>query len=340
MSNIQADLQLGLKAETTFGTGVTVDAFYEPTEESLKKMVVTKQGAGLRVGNPSARSDRRVIVKTDVSGDFTVEVLTKTMGKLMKAAFGQGTSTQITGAAYQQVFTPVATDYLPSYTIQKGVPLLGGGVISPHTFVGMVCSGFDFEQGAEDIPTITMHWVGKDMATATSLASPSYVSGSALQAFPGVSITVGGSVTPPDTTTLASGGTAVSNVRDFSFSFSNNLDSNGWNFGSSGTRSRVPAIGIREITGSFTAEFDAVTLRDAYLAQTGVPIVVTLATSTAITGSHYPTFQLYLPEVKLDGEIPVANAGDVITQSVDFTVLYDGTNQPAQVCIVTAETAI
>lgn len=340
MSSIQADLQFGLKKETTYKTGVTVDAFFEPTEESIKKVLTTKQGAGLRVGNPTGRSARRVVVKTDVSGDATFEVLSKSMGKLMEAAFGSATSTQISGAAYQQVFTPVPTDYLPSYTIQKGVPLLGGGVISPHTFVGMTCSGFDFSQSAEDIGMITTHWVGADMATATSLASPSYPSGTVLLGFTNAAITIGGTVTPPTTTALATGGTAVSNVRDFTFTYDNNLDTNGWNFGSTGTRSRPPAVGLRAITGSFTAEFDAVTLRDAYLAQTGVPIVVTLTGTTAIAGSNYPTFQLYLPEVKLDGEVPSANAGDVITQSIDFTVLYDGTNLPAQVVIVTAETAV
>jgi len=340
MSNIQADLQLGLKVESSYGTGVTVDAFYEPTEVTLKKQVITKQGAGLRVGNATGRSDRRAVVKTDVGGDITVEVLDKTMGKLIKAAMGSSSSTNIAGSAYQQVFTIVGTDYLPSYTIQEGIPLLGGGVISPHTFVGMTCSGFEFSQSPEDIPMLTTHWVGKDMATATSLASPSYVSGSKLHSFPGVAITVGGSVTPPTTTAIATGGTAVTNVRDFSFAFDNNLDTNGWNFGSSGTRSRPPAVGLRAITGSFTAEFDAVTLRDAYLAQTGVPIVVTLTGPTAISGSDFPVFQLYLPEVKLDGEIPASNGGDVITQSIDFTVLYDGTNNPAQVVIVTAETAV
>lgn len=340
MASIQADVQLMLKKETTYGTGVTVDSGYEPISETLKKTVDIAQGAGLRVANPSARSDRRLVVGGTVEGDIVFEVLTKSVGKIMEAALGSGTSTQITGAAYQQVFTVTASDYLPSYTIQVGLPLLGGGSISPQTFTGMQCSGFDFAQDAAGIAQITTRWVGQDMATGTALASVSYPSGTRLLGFANAAITVGGSVTAATTTDLATGGTAVSNVRDFRLTYENNLDTNGKNLGGAGLRSRAAAKGLSTITGSFTAEFDATTLRAAYLAQTGLAIVVTLTDGTAITGSHYPAFQIHLPEVKLDGEVPAANAGDVITQTVDFTALYDGSNSPIRVAIVTEETAI
>ena len=338
---IQADAQLGLVKESTYGTPVTVANFYELVDESLDWSPTFAQGAGLRVGNRAPRADRRTLVKQEVGGDFTVEVISKSLGKLFEAATTQaGVSTLIAGSAYQQNFTVTSTDYLNSYTIQKGIPPLGGGASNPHTFNGMVCSGFEFTQGNGAIPTVKFSWMGKGYDTSTSLAVASYPTTTQISSFTGATLTVGGSVTAATTTALATGGTASVDVREFSLKFDNNLDTNGFNLGGGGSRSRKPAVGLRTITGSMTAEWDAVTLRDLYLNQTDTPLVYTVAGSTLISGSAFPTVQFHLPDVRFEGEIPKANAGDVITQKIDFTVLDNGTLSPMIVSIVTAETTI
>jgi hypothetical protein len=340
-SSIQADVQLGYVKESGYGTPGTVSSFVEPIEEDLAWSPTFSQGAGLRVGNRAPRADRRALVKQEVGGSFTLDVLTKGLGKLIEAAMtSAGVSTSIAGSAYQQNFTITSTDYLNSYTIQKGVPLLGGGALSPHTFNGMVCSGFEFTQPNGDLPTIKFNWSGKGYDTSTSLASPSYIASTTVQSFTGASLTVGGSVTAATTTALATGGTAAANVREFSLKFDNNLDTNGFNLGGGGSRSRQPAVGLRTITGSMTAEWDATTFRDIFLNQTDTAIVYTLLGSTAISGSDYPALQFHIPLARFEGEIPKSNAGDVITQSIDFTVLDNGTLSPLIVSIVTAETAI
>lgn len=340
----QLDAQIGYKKETTFGTPVTVDTFVEFIAEDLDYNVEWAQGAGMRVGQRLDYSDRRVKVKEDASGSFTVELQTKGLGKLIEAALGgTGTSTQIAAsAAYQQLFTPTTTDYLSSYTIQKGIPPLGGGSTNPMTFDGMVCSGFELT-GNNGIPTLKFNWIGRSLATGTSLATASYASGVKELAFVHGSVTIGGTVTVPTTTALGSSdATTSANVPDFNLTYNNGLDPNGFNYGGAGKRVRKPALGKRKVEGSLTVEYDSNTLRDAWLAGTDLGLVMTFTdASVAIAGSNYPTFQITIPVIKLNGELPKVNGGDVVRQTVPFEG-SDGRSatHPFYVAIVTAETAI
>jgi len=337
----QMDYQLGFKKESTYGTAVVVDSFVEPTEADFQWVPEFAQGQGMRVGQRIAYADRRVKVKEEVSGSFTVEARTKGAGKLVEAVLGgTGTSTLISGTSYQQLFTPTTTDSLSSYTFQAGVPPVGGGTTLPETFAGMLFEGFEFTAGNASIPEFKFDCRGKSVTTATALATASYATDT-LFSFSNVTVTIGGVVTVPTTTAIATGGTSTSNVSDFSLSYSNSLDTGGFNFGSSGAKSRASALGGRTITGSITAEFDAVTLRDAYLNQTDLAMVVTLTGATAISGANYPVIQFTMPNIRLEGELPNPAGGDIITQSIDFTVL-DGrvAAHPFYVAIVTAETAI
>lgn len=339
----QWDAQIMYKKETTYTTPVTPDVAVEFIAEDLDQTITWAQGASLRVGQRTDYSDRRVKVKEESGGSFTIELMSKGNGKLVEAALGgTGTSTLIAGSAYQQLFTPTTTDYLSSYTIQKGVPPLGGGATNPMTFDGMVCSGFELAGVQAGIPTLKFNWMGRSLVTATALATASYPSSNEEMSFIHGAVTIGGTITVPTTTVLGSSNAATSaNVRDFTLTYDNGLDTNGFNFGGAGKRSRRPALGKRKITGSLTVEYDSNTLRDAWIAGTELGLVLTFQTTTLISGSSYPTFQITIPVIKLDGELPKVNGGDVVTQTVPFTVL-DGRSatHPFYVAIVTAETAI
>ena len=64
----QLDCSIGLKEETVYGTGVTVDQWLEHTEESLDANLTFAQGEGMRVGSRVARADRRVLTKKEFGG--------------------------------------------------------------------------------------------------------------------------------------------------------------------------------------------------------------------------------------------------------------------------------
>ncbi|MDM4761884.1 phage tail tube protein [Galbitalea sp. SE-J8] len=340
----QQDVQIGIKKETTYGTAAVVDTFFEFTEEDLAANLEFAQGQGMRYGKRVARADRRRLQAAKPGGSFTTEVVTKGIGKLVEAAFGVGTSTAVptqTGA-YQQLFTLTATDPLPSYTIQEGIPPLGGGAAQPQTFKGMVCSGFDLTLNNLGLVTIKWNWVGQDVDTSTVLASASYATGVDIFTFVDAAITVGGTVTVPTATALATGGTQVATIRDLNLTLDNGLDQNGYNIGAGGKRGRKPALGLRAIAGTLTAEYSDNTLRDAYMNQSDIALVLTLKRADITIGtSANPAFQIVIPLIRLEGELPKANGGDVVTQSVGFTALDGGVAaSQAYVAIVTTETAI
>lgn len=336
----QQDSSLGIKKETTYGTPATPDHFYEYLNEDFDYMPTFVDGQGMHVGRTVKAADRRVVGKEEASGSVENELFGKGLGALFEAAMGTAVSTVITGAAFQQLFTPTTSDFLPSYTIQVGIPPLGGGAANPQTYAGCVCSGFDLSAKNGAIPTVKFHFLGKSMDTSTGLTAPSYPTANPLFSFIHGSL-VTGSITAPTTTALAAGGTSVADIRDAAFTWSNSLDSNGFNFGSAGQRTRKPALGDRSGSGTLTAEYDNNTLRDAWKAQTDLALVLTFATTTAITGATFPTIQFYFPDIRLDGEMPKPASGDVITQSIPFTLLDNRVAAaPFYVAIVTAETAI
>jgi hypothetical protein len=336
----QLDASIGIKKESVYGTPATVDAFFEYLEETFDDAPTYVSGKGLRVGKIMQRSDRRVLGKEATAGDITLEAFSKGLGKLFAAALGTGVSTNITGTAYQQLFTPKTADFLDSYTIQKAIPVLGGAP-SQQTYAGCVCSGFELDVSNSDEVTIKFSFGGRSVDTSTAYATPSYIAANQLFAFVHASLAIGGTVVPPTTTALGSGGTNTVDISDLTITWDNGLDTAGYNFGSQGKRSRVPALGERVGTGQLTVEYDADTFRNAWNAQTDLALLLTLQLPAAITGSNFPTLQVCVPELRFEGEMPKSNKGDVVTQTIPFTILDGGVAaSPLYVAIVTPETAI
>lgn len=337
----QLDVSVGAKKETTFGTPVAVDHFPEFLSESLKHKPKFAQGQGMRVGSRVARSGRRQMVSQMADGDIELEFASKGMGVFLEAALGSGVSTLISGAAYQQLFTPAADDFLPSYTLQKALPFIGGAR-QAMTFPGAMCTALEISAGLEEIVKMKTSWIAREMRTDTALAVPSYPSSVELLSFIHGSIVLGGTVTPPTTTALASGGTSLANVRDFSLKIENNLDGGGMAFGGGGKLTRKKAVGALGISGKITAEYTDNTLRDAFIAQNDLALIMAFQSLVQIGAtSVYPTLQITVPVVRLEGDVPTANGGDAIVLGIDWTGL-DGlvAASPIYIAYRTTDTAI
>lgn len=337
MAAIQ-DASVGSVAEVTYGTSPTVTRFYEFLDESFDYEKTTKQGAGIRVGGRVARSGRRVIVQTMAKGDLSVEMCSKGLGTLLKACFGAGVSTNVSGSTYQQNFTLGTTSVPPSMTIQKGVVRVDG-TVDPYTFSGGVVDSFEISAAHGAIPTLKASFVFKDMATATSYATPSYVSSPSLFHFAQGAITIGGSVTEPTTTAIASGGTSVATVTDFSVKVDNKLNADRYAYGGAGKMSQ-PTYGLRDVGGKLTIEYDSQTMTTAYIADTELALTLTFTSAESLSTGD-ATLQIVLPAIKLNGELPKTNGTDLITQSVDFDVLDNlSAAQPIWCVLRTADTAL
>ena len=122
--------QLGVKAESTYGTGVTVDCFYEFDSESLAVEVGRVESSAIRAGSRAMRSDRRVPYIMGASGSFQMPVLSKGFGFWLAQCLGTvGTA----GPAETSVYTHTGTIGSMTgdmFTAQVGVPQAGGGTIT------------------------------------------------------------------------------------------------------------------------------------------------------------------------------------------------------------------
>ncbi len=333
------DCSIGYSPEVTYKTFVAPARWVEFTEESLQWEKNIVQGAGLRVGARVPRAGRRFVPTAAGSGDFTVELAAKGMGSLWKAALGSSTST-IVGAttAYQQNHT--LGDAPDSLTVQKGV-VNAAGTVDAFTFLGCMVNSCSIDIPNGEIATATFSLDAGDITTAQAYVTPSYPAAPLnLFSFKDASISLGGTLTMPTTTALASMAAPVAaSVRSFNVEINNNLQNERYNFGGGGRKSK-PLVGMREITGSMTLEYDGTTFRDAFLNDTDMTCLVNL-TGTTLAGTARPEqLQIVIPCLRFDGTLPEAAEGDMITVDMDFAVLDNTTQTPITITQTTVDTAL
>lgn len=339
----QLDFSVGLAKETTYGTPVTPTRFVE-SEAKMKYEIKTAQGRGLRPGKNVNRLNRHQAVHFEGSGDIDIDVPTRGFGFLLNALFGQVTSTLVPATApalYQQNHTlQAASDPVQSFTLQEILPTLGGVNTYPHTFTGCVFDSMELSAKEGAILEAKFSLTARELQTAFAAAATSYPVDDALFTFVHGEISIGGTLTAPTTTAPASlSGTPAANIADFSLSVKRNVDSDGWNLGGAGLRSRAPLYGKPELTGKITAEYTDNTLRDAYLQQTALALVLTFEHNVAVSGAHKPTLQVVLPAIRLGGEVPSSDGGKAIKLSIDFEAFDNGVAaQPIWVIYRTLDT--
>ncbi|KQR91288.1 MAG: hypothetical protein J0I33_00120 [Microbacterium ginsengisoli] len=329
----QLDFTVGLAKETTYGTAATVSRFFE-TEAKAKYDVQTIKGKGLRPTKGVARTSRHSISRFEGSAEIELDAPTRGLGYLLNALMGAQTTTLVAGALYQQVHTLSTTDPVPSYTMQEVLPVIGGLNAYPHTFTGCVFDTLDLAVKEGEYVSAKFGLTMRQLSTLVAAAAASYPTDDTLFTFVQGAIIIGGTLTPPTNTAMATlSGTAAVNITGLDLSLKRNLDKGGWNLGGAGLRSRAPQLGRPEITGKLTAEYIDNTLRDAYLSQTALPVLLTFTSGVSV-------LQIVLPAVRLGGEVPTSNGGDPITQEIPFEAFDDGSAaQPIWIVYRSTDTA-
>ena len=227
------DSSVGTVPEVSYGTALTASRFYEFVDESFgfEKNIKQDKASASRPRSPGRRAARRRHhlglrrhhYRNGVQG----------LGTLLHAAFGASAVTSVTTGTYQMNFTLGSTATPPSLTLQKSV-VRSDGTIDPTRSPASWCQNFEIDCPNGDIVALKASTVAKDVTTATTYSTPSYVSSPSLFHFAQGAITIGGTVVAPTTTALASGGTSVANVRDFNIKVDNKLATDRFNIGGAG----------------------------------------------------------------------------------------------------------
>lgn len=334
--------QLGFKKESTFGTAVTVDRFLEFNTAPPKMEKTIEQGDGARPGGRVERGIHRNVVATRGSIEIEQVVSSSGFGTMFELLMGSGASAEVSTGLYQQLFTFGSTNRKPSATIQVGTVMAdASGTVSPQTLVGAFCNSFELSIAQAGLLTLKSSWVAKEYKTNVSLATASYAEDTEDFQFVGASLIVGGSVTVPTSTALASGGTSVATITDFSISVDHGGDEGQAFIGGGGLIGRAGVPGRAMITGSLNGEYQSNTFRDAYLADTPLALVATFQGLTDITSGNKPTVQVVCPQIRFDDGLPEPDTEGAPVQDMSFKALDDGVaDYPLYIVIRTGDTAL
>jgi len=296
-----------------YGTAGTVWRALEFLSGAIKFDKKPVQGKGLRVGQRLDRSSRRAVVTVGGSMTHEYEAQTHGTGLLWQAMMGAGTSTLVSAGLYQQVFT--LADSPTPLTARQSVPQATAATWGVFTAPGGMCKSFEIDAPNADLVKIKSDWDFQTVTgtTAGSL-SPAYPAVGNLLTFAGAALSTG-TLTAPTATALASAPTAVS-VRSFSVKVDHSLNLGRFNSGTGGGKKSKPVAGTRKITGKFTIEYDAATYTDLILNDGALNMIGTWTSGNDV-------LQVVLSDLRLEGDLPAPNAGELITHDCSFTG-FDG----------------
>lgn len=337
--------QIGLAAESTVGTAVTVTKFYEFLSEEFQYVPTWLDGEGLKANQQYQRIARTVISRHSVSGGFTVEHSDQGgMGLLWKHALGSTISapTNITGTAYKQILTPNTKAGL-GFTVQVGRPQ-PDTTVRPFTYRGCKTSEWEFSCADGAIAALKLTMDGFQEDTATALASASYTAGAGVFNFAdATNFKIGGTPsTSGGETTVAGGSTVATLAKQVTITGSTPLASERYGLGNAGIKKEQIENDIPMITGSLGAEF---TQRTEFydLLKTNTTTTLQLDFSHGDAGSGNPYLLSFIfPAVKIRSGSMNVGGPDIVPQTIDFKAYDDGTgtNPVMQVKLVSKDSTL
>jgi hypothetical protein len=308
--------QIGISAESTYGTFVAPAKFVEFTKEGLALKKTTAQSAGIAAGRLMALSTRRVVTRREAQGTLEMEVSNKGMGLLLQTLMGTSVTPVQQGAtaAYLQTHT-LASVAGKSLTIQKGVPLTTG-TVTDKSFVGCKITSGEFSCGVGEMLTSSFEIDGKDCDEAQTLAAASYSAMSPFH-FGQMALKTG----------TFGAETALDGIRKVSCKIERPQDVERF-YANQAALKREPIENDQvKITGSLESDYVATTLDDLHTSDGGTSLVWEFV-GPLIASTFFETFRITLPVVKLDEGPPTVDGFGVVKPTFNFTGLYDLTNLP------------
>lgn len=341
--------------EATYGVApaLTTAKFYACDSDTLELKKVAKQGTGIFANALFERASRRVVTEYSVQGGLVMDLPERGMQQWlyrMMGSYGQTPAALTedgTTIAYKAVHAPGPLEG-HSFTVQKGAPTVDGGSVIPLTEVGCKIADWEVAATMGEIAKLTLTIEGRNELAGT-WKDPLNASVPALQAYTaplggvfrwtGATVYVGG--TPSTTagvTSLASPVVAGNIKGPISVKCTAPLDLTRYAPEVSPFRNEPLQQGLRALTGSFTVEWlSAETYLAAYQADTATAIEYQFQTVPIGTGSDIATFAILVPNVRLDGESVKIPGPQVLTQTVPWTGLDDGVNNPVQITYYTLD---
>jgi Phage tail tube protein len=346
---------VGIASESTVGTQVTPNAWYEFLSESLSNQPTYIDSQGLKAGLAYKRVARTQISRQTVGGDISLEFFDKGttaaggkgMGLWLRHMLGSTVApVQIAATtAYKQNHVPGPKTGL-SFTTQIGRPQTDG-TIKAHTYRGCKILSWEFSISDGELAQLSMTLDGWREDTATGLTTPVF-GGSTYQAgifsFADAStFTLGGTASTTGGETTVAGGVSVATVvRGFTLRGETPLATERYGLGNAGTKREQIDNGIQVITGTLEAEYTSqAEIYALFAANTTTVLDLAFTHGDAGTSNPYQ-LRFTLPAIKLKEAAVNVGGPDIISQSINFEAYDDGSNSnpPIQIKLVSQDQLI
>jgi len=337
MTSTVLDHRWSMKRESVYNTPVTTDRFYpwidgvDADWDPRPRQSMGQQGGN---GRRSPLGERRYGTIGQGALKLRAELESKGGGVLLDWALGVSTVTAITGGSQQVFHTGITGTLLPSATVQV-VKVLNDGTEQVETYAGCTAGKVTIEQPEDNITMLEVDVDARSYTTATAAATPAYATAPVLfDHFQGA-CALGGTLTVPTTTALASGLTAYADFRSWKIEIDQSIDKDRRVIGSR----NQPLAGTPNIKFSGKAEFNDTTLSAGLVGQTKFPWYQTITTTETLDAS-FTQLQVVIPQLTLNKGLPQVKPGTTTVQDVDADITSDGTNRDIYVVVRTTDTAL
>ena len=322
--------QIGVAAESTYGTYVAPTRFPEYNKADLKKKKNVVQGGGLAAGQIAQLGSRRVVTSESVEGGFELEVANKGMGLLLAHLLGSSATPVQQGAtaAYLQAHT-VGDNIGKSLTIQHGVPDLTG-TVRPFTFKGCKLSGAEFSCKVGEPLTMSLDVDGRQASEVETLVAASLATGVAPFHWAQMSVKLG----------TFGAEAAVSGVKGFSVKFDRGMASERFYAGAAGLKAEPVMNDWLKVSGSLDVDLvNKADFADRFAADSATSLVIEFV-GPLIASTYYQTFRIKVPMVFFDGDTPTVDGPDVTSGGYPFVAQLDGTNPLVSIDYISTDTTL
>lgn len=300
---------IGFGEETTYGGAATRTKFIEILSENIRMVKPVIPRGSLRTAG------RRYFIpgKKSVEGGFRTELLYEGFEKLFKHLFGTSATSALSGGAFQHTFSLAAQPPI-GLTIEVNRDLCA------WVYEGCQIASMSFENAVDGVVQIALELLGEDETTAAA-SSPNW---------PGDKPVHWGQLS---TLTFGAYTLAAENAR---WNFAQTLAGDRYKLGTR-TRKGLGRGGRRVVNGSFTAEFEDVTLYNDFLAETERALTVKYAGATIGAGNTY-ALTVTFPRIVIVGEPPAVAGPGPIKETFNFEAFYDVTNTLDEIAAVLVNT--
>lgn len=297
----QLDAAVHVGVEDNYGDRAEPDRSFEAQEDVASRDVEHLESPGRRAGMQTLRADRRRVINHGASGTFTVDVLTKGFGRMLKAALGDST---IDGT--EQTHTTKNLEPGDSLTVQVVRPEVGGE-LRAWDYLGGIVSEFNLSQENDGLLVAELELDFQDEQKADSIATASYPDG----------VPFGW----PDCT-LTLDGQTLEQFEEFSLSWDWNLKTGRRFLRGNELKKRPIVQGPPEGEGELVGEFAGLDVWEAFKDGS----VLELKAEWEHDGA---TLAVRLPAVQFNGSTPQIQEDDVAQQEAGFRILDPGGDEPA-----------